>query len=93
LVPLNELSTPVWSTPGIAPAGRLASGADLMGDVSRGHASEVEGSDSMMSYRLQAIDVLSDDVARNSEEIPPDRAGKLVLTLRRFGTARGGVEL
>ena len=39
----------------------------------------------MMSYRLQAIDVLS-DVARNSEEIPPDRAGKLVLTLRRFGT-------
>ena len=58
LVPLNELSTSVWSTPGIAPAGRLASGADLMGDVSRGHASEVEGSDSMMSYRLQAIDVL-----------------------------------
>ena len=30
----------------------------------------------MMSYRLQAIDVLSDEVARSSEEIPPRRAGK-----------------
>jgi len=41
-----------------------------MGDLARGDAIKVEGSDSTLTYRVQSIDVLSkDDVAREAAEI------------------------
>jgi LPXTG-site transpeptidase (sortase) family protein len=43
---------------------------DDMGDLSRGDAIEVEGSDSTLTYRVKSINVLSkEEVARNAEEI------------------------
>ena len=51
---------------------------DNMGDLSRGDAIEVDGSDSTLSYRVKSINVLSkEEVARDAEEIfaqtGPDR--------------------
>ena len=51
---------------------------DRMGDLSRGDAIEVDGSDSTLSYRVKSINVLSkEEVARDAEEIfaqtGPDR--------------------
>jgi LPXTG-site transpeptidase (sortase) family protein len=51
---------------------------DDMGEVSRGDAIEVDGSDSTLSYRVKSINVLSKEgVARDAEEIfartGPDR--------------------
>jgi LPXTG-site transpeptidase (sortase) family protein len=51
---------------------------DDMGNLSRGDAIEVDGSDSTLSYRVKSINVLSkEQVARNAEEIfdqtGPDR--------------------
>jgi LPXTG-site transpeptidase (sortase) family protein len=51
---------------------------DNMGDLSRGDAIEVDGSDSTLTYRVKSINVLSkEEVARNAEEIfsqaGPDR--------------------
>jgi LPXTG-site transpeptidase (sortase) family protein len=54
---------------------------DDMGEVSRGDAIEVDGSDSVLSYRVKSIDVLSkEEVARNAEEIfAQTGAGRLVI--------------
>ena len=51
---------------------------DNMGDLSRGDAIEVDGSDSTLTYRVRSINVLSkEEVARDAEEIfsqtGPDR--------------------
>ena len=51
---------------------------DSMGDLRRGDAIEVDGSDSTLSYRVKSINVLSkEEVARDAEEIfaqtGPDR--------------------
>ena len=54
---------------------------DEMGDLARGDAIKVEGSDSTLTYRVQSIDVLSkDDVAREAAEIFAQTGpGRLVL--------------
>jgi LPXTG-site transpeptidase (sortase) family protein len=54
---------------------------DDIGDLSRGDAIQVEGSDSTLTYRVKSIDVLSkDEVARNAEEIfAQTGAGRLVI--------------
>jgi LPXTG-site transpeptidase (sortase) family protein len=54
---------------------------DDIGDLSRGDALEVEGSDSTLTYRVKSIDVLSkDDVARDAEKIfAQTGAGRLVI--------------
>lgn len=54
---------------------------DDIGDVSRGDAIELEGSDSMVTYRVKSIDVLSKrEVARDAEEIfAQTGAGRLVI--------------
>jgi LPXTG-site transpeptidase (sortase) family protein len=54
---------------------------DDMGEVSRGDAIEVDGSDSTLSYRVKSINVLSKgEVARNAEEIfAQTGAGRLVI--------------
>jgi LPXTG-site transpeptidase (sortase) family protein len=54
---------------------------DDMGEVSRGDAIEVDGSDSTLSYRVKSINVLSkEEVARNAEEIfAQTGAGRLVI--------------
>ena len=54
---------------------------DDIGDLSRGDALEVEGSDSTVTYRVKSIDVLSkDEVARNAEKIfAQTGAGRLVI--------------
>jgi LPXTG-site transpeptidase (sortase) family protein len=54
---------------------------DNMGDLSRGDAIEVDGSDSTLSYRVKSINVLSkEEVARDAEEIfAQTGAGRLVV--------------
>ena len=54
---------------------------DEMGDLGRGDAIEVDGSDSTLSYRVKSIKVLSkEEVARNAEEIfAQTGAGRLVI--------------
>jgi len=54
---------------------------DDIGDLTRGDAIKVEGSDSTLTYRVQSIDVLSkEEVARNAEEIfAQTGAGRLVV--------------
>ena len=54
---------------------------DNMGELSRGDAIEVEGSDSTLTYRVKSINVLSkEEVARNAEEIfAQTGAGRLVV--------------
>jgi LPXTG-site transpeptidase (sortase) family protein len=54
---------------------------DDMGEVSRGDAIEVDGSDATLSYRVKSINVLSkEEVARNAEEIfAQTGAGRLVI--------------
>ena len=43
---------------------------DDMGDLTRGDAIEVEGSDAALTYHVESIDVLSkDEVARDAEQI------------------------
>jgi hypothetical protein len=45
--------------------------------LAHGDAREVEGSDSMLTYRLQSIDVLpKDQVPRNAEEILAQNQGR-----------------
>jgi LPXTG-site transpeptidase (sortase) family protein len=54
---------------------------DDIGDLTRGDAIEVEGSDAMLTYRVRSIDVLSkEEVARKAEEIfAQTGAGRLVV--------------
>ena len=54
---------------------------DDLGDLSRGDAIEVEGSDSTLTYRVQSNDVLSkDDLARDADQIfDQTRSGRLVV--------------
>jgi LPXTG-site transpeptidase (sortase) family protein len=54
---------------------------DDMGDLSRGDAIEVEGSESTLTYRVKSINVLSkEEVARNAEEIFAQTGpGRLVI--------------
>ena len=54
---------------------------DDVGDLSRGDAIEVDGSDSRLSYRVKSISVLSkEQVARNAEKIfAQTGAGRLVI--------------
>jgi LPXTG-site transpeptidase (sortase) family protein len=54
---------------------------DDIGDLTRGDAIKVEGSDSTLTYRVQSIDVLSkEEVARKAEEIfAQTGAGRLVI--------------
>jgi LPXTG-site transpeptidase (sortase) family protein len=54
---------------------------DDMGNLSRGDAIEVEGSDSTLTYRVKSINVLSkEEVARNAEEIFAQTGpGRLVI--------------
>ena len=54
---------------------------DDIGDLTRGDAITVEGSDSTLTYRVQSIDVLSKkEVARKAEEIfAQTGAGRLVV--------------
>jgi LPXTG-site transpeptidase (sortase) family protein len=54
---------------------------DDIGDLTRGDAIKVEGSDSTLTYRVRSIDVLSkEEVARKAEEIfAQTGAGRLVV--------------
>ena len=54
---------------------------DDIGDLSRGDAIEVKGSDSALTYRVKSIDVLAkDEVARHAEEIFAQTGdGRLVI--------------
>jgi LPXTG-site transpeptidase (sortase) family protein len=54
---------------------------DDIGDLNRGDAIEVDGSDSALTYRVKSIDVLAkDDLARHAEEIfAQTGAGRLVI--------------
>jgi LPXTG-site transpeptidase (sortase) family protein len=54
---------------------------DDIGDLGRGDAITVEGSDSTLTYRVQSVEVLSkDQVARNAEAIfAQTGAGRLVI--------------
>jgi LPXTG-site transpeptidase (sortase) family protein len=54
---------------------------DDIGDLTRGDALKVEGSDSALTYRVQSIDVLSkEEVARNAEKIfAQTGGGRLVV--------------
>ncbi len=54
---------------------------DDIGDLTRGDAIEVKGSDSALTYRVRSVEVLSkDQVARNAEEIfDQTGAGRLVI--------------
>jgi LPXTG-site transpeptidase (sortase) family protein len=54
---------------------------DNVGDLGRGDAVEVEGSDSMLSYRVKSIEVLSKaELARSAEEIFAQTGlGRLVI--------------
>ena len=54
---------------------------DNIGELSRGDAIEVKGSDSSSTYRVMSVDVLSkDQVARNCRgDIRPDWGGRLVI--------------
>jgi LPXTG-site transpeptidase (sortase) family protein len=54
---------------------------DDIGDLDRGDAIEVEGSDSTLNYRVKSVDVLSKhELARNAEEIfAQTGAGRLVV--------------
>ena len=52
-----------------------------MGDLSRGDAIQVKGSDSALTYRVKSVEVLhKDEVARHAAEIFDQTApGRLVL--------------
>ncbi len=54
---------------------------DNIGDLSRGDAIEVKGSDAGLTYRVRSVDVLSkNQVARKAEEIfDQTGAGRLVI--------------
>ena len=54
---------------------------DDIGDLTRGDAIEVKGSNSALTYRVRSVEVLSkDQVARNAEEIfDQTGAGRLVI--------------
>jgi LPXTG-site transpeptidase (sortase) family protein len=54
---------------------------DSVGDLDRGDAIEVKGSDSALSYRVRSVEVLDkDEVARRAEEIfAQSGAGRLVI--------------
>src|SRR5215208_4177114 len=54
---------------------------DDIGDLGRGDAIKVQGSDSTLNYRVKSVDVLSkDELARNAEEIfAQSGAGRLVV--------------
>jgi LPXTG-site transpeptidase (sortase) family protein len=54
---------------------------DDIGDLGRGDAIEVEGSDSTLNYRVKSVEVLSKhELARNAEEIfAQTGAGRLVV--------------
>jgi LPXTG-site transpeptidase (sortase) family protein len=54
---------------------------DDIGDLDRGDAIEVEGSDSTLNYRVKSVEVMSKhELARNAEEIfAQTGAGRLVV--------------
>ena len=95
LVPPRDPSVVGWWSDGVAPGEAHGSAVlvghtvrnkgggvfDDIGDLSRGDAIEVEGSDSTLTYHVQSIDVLSKDtVARNAGEIfAQTGTGRLVL--------------
>jgi LPXTG-site transpeptidase (sortase) family protein len=84
LEPPRDPSVAGWWSGGAAPGERKGSAVlvghsvhnegggvfDDIGDLSRGDDIEVDGSNGMLTYRVQSVDVLSkEEVARNAEKI------------------------
>ena len=95
LNPPKDPSVAGWWSDGATPGSRRGSAVlvghtvrnsgggvfDDVGDLDRGDAIEVEGSDSALGYRVKSVEVLSkDEVARQAEEIfAQSGAGRLVI--------------